>query len=517
MKKSPWCGVLALLVLLSGCGREGREGPLAIMLPVEANTLDPHYTTATIEWSILMNVFDSLVARRGDMTLAPALAEHWEVDESGRVWTFRLRKGVRFHNGEPFDAESVRYTFERMRDPKLKPRITIHRRIFLDRVEKVDSHTVRIHTRRPVATLPVWMVNAFMLPPGYYSSTPARELLRKPVGTGPYKLVKWIKDVRIEMEANENWWKGRPHVPRAIWRAVPEASSRMAELETGGADIILNISPDQGKTIDTSTGGLRFEGVRGGRRIYVGVRTDHGPLRDARVRRALNYAVDFGVVVKNLLLGNGARMASVVNPPNADPALKPYPHDPAKARALLAEAGFRDTDGDGVREFNGKPFALALDVPASRYLKGKEMAESVAANFRAVGVDVRVVPLEWSVFLSKRRKKTLAPLYFHGFSSAFNEELDLAALNPNLFANLTAWRDPDFVAHYRQLRRTFDPEGRRRIAYAMQRIVRDAAPWVFLWNQHDFFGISGRTQWTPRPDERIYLPSIRLKAKAAKG
>ena len=512
MKKILLCGCCLLLLSLAACGREAKDRPLTVLLSVEANTLDPHFATSTIEWSVLMNLFDPLIQRRDDMTLGPALAERWEVDETKRVWTLHLRKGVKFHNGEPFDAESVRYTFERMRDAKLKPRITVARRISLDKVEKADAHTVRIHTKRPVANLPVWMVNAFMLPPKYYSSASPKELLRKPVGTGPYRLLKWIKDDRIEMAANPDWWRGGPKIARAVWRPVPEASARIAELETGGADIIMNISPDQAKTMAASRDALQFKGVQGGRRVYIGIRTDHGALGDERVRRALNYAVDFGAIAKSVLLGHGSRMGSVVNAPNGDPDVRAYPYDPDKARALLADAGLKDADGDGVLETeSGEAFALKLDVPASRYLKGKEMAESVAANFRAVGVEVEVIPLEWSVFLSKRRKKTLAPLYFHGFSSAFNEELDLGALRPDLFANLTAWRNEAFIENYGKLGQTFDPEERRRISYAMQRIVREDSPWVFLWNQYDFFGVSARAEWTPRPDERIYLPAVRFK------
>ncbi len=211
MKKTLLCGLCCLLALaLAACGREAKEDrPLTILLSVEANTLDPHYATSTIEWSILMNMFDSLVHRRDDMTLAPALAERWEVDETKKVWTFHLRKGVKFHNGEPFDSESVRYTFERMRDEKLKPRITVHRRIFLDKVETTDSHTVKIHTRRPVATLPVWMVNALMLPPAHYASTPPKELLRKPVGHRTIQ-TREVGQGRSNRDGGQRWLVERP-------------------------------------------------------------------------------------------------------------------------------------------------------------------------------------------------------------------------------------------------------------------------------------------------------------------
>ncbi|MFQ5694098.1 MAG: ABC transporter substrate-binding protein, partial [Nitrospinota bacterium] len=458
---------------------------MTVLVSVEANTLDPHFATSTIEWSILMNIFDPLIVRNDDMTLGPGLAERWEVDGSKKVWTFHLRKGVSFHNGEPFDAKSVQFTFERMRDKKLRPRTTIYRRIFLDHVEIVDDHTVRIHTKRPVATLPVWMVNAFMLPPKYYASTPPKEVLRKPVGTGPYKMVEWVKDDHIRMEANEKWWRKKPGIKVAVWRPVPEASARLAELETGGADIITNISPDQARTFEKEERGLQLKAIHGGRRVYIGIRTNFGPFGDKRVRQALNYAVNFERVSKNILLGHGSRLQSVVNAPNNNPAVKAYPYDPGKAKRLLAEAGLKDGDGDGIVEFQGKPFEVRMDVPASRYLKGKEISEVVANSLRKVGVQVEVVPLEWSVFLSKRRKKTLAPLYFHGFSSAFNAELDVGVLRPNLFANLTAWKNADFIDGYRTLGQTFDPEERKKVSFRLEEIIHEEAPWIFLWNQYD--------------------------------
>ena len=202
------------LLALQSCSGGGEEGrPLTILVSVESRTFDPHFASSTVEWSFLMNVFDALVVRQDDMTLGPGLAERWEIDDSKKVWTFHLRKGVKFSNGEPFDARSVKFTLERIQDPKIKARTTIARRMALDRVEIVDDYTVKIHTKRPVATLPIWLVNGFMLAPKYYSETPLKEVLRKPVGTGPYKMVKWVKDDFVLMEANENWWKGTPEVP----------------------------------------------------------------------------------------------------------------------------------------------------------------------------------------------------------------------------------------------------------------------------------------------------------------
>lgn len=512
-KRRTFAALTALWAALSlgGCGKSDANRPLTILVSVEANTLDPHFATSTIEWTILMNVQEPLVARADDMGGVPALAERWEVDASQKVWTFHLRKGVKFTNGEPLDARAVKYTFERMRDKKLRTRITVPGRIALERVEEVDAHTVRLHTRTPIAIVPVWLVNAFILPPKYYAAAPLKEVLSKPVGTGPYKVAEWVKDSHIRMEANGEWWKGRPKIPAVVWRPVPEASARLAELETGEADLITNITADQAKVLEGKKAGFKNFKVQGGRRVYVGIRTDWGVFGDPRVRRAMNHAVNFELIARKFLLGHGARMASVVLPPNANPEVKPYPYDPAKAKALLAEAGLKDTDGDGVLEAGGRPLRIKMDVPAARYLQGLEMAEAVAADLRAVGIHVGVQPLEWSVFLSNRRKKTLSPLYLHGFSSAFNEETDLGVLRPSLFANLTAWNHPQFVASYRDLRTTFDAEARKKLSYGLQALIHEEAPWIFLWNQYDFFAGSSRVEWKPRPDERIFVPAIQMK------
>ena len=165
--------------------RRGERRPLTILVAVEPRTLDPHFATTTVELNLLMNVFDALVVRRADMTLGPGLAERWKIDRTRKVWTFHLRKGVRFTNGEPFDARSVKFTFGRMVSGRLRPWITVPDRIALERVEIADAHTVRIHTRSPAAALPSWLVNAFMLAPEYYGGTSPRKAARNPGGDGP--------------------------------------------------------------------------------------------------------------------------------------------------------------------------------------------------------------------------------------------------------------------------------------------------------------------------------------------
>ncbi|MBT3350799.1 MAG: ABC transporter substrate-binding protein [Nitrospinaceae bacterium] len=502
-----FCLVIALLIL-PACG--GGERPLIILVPVNSQTLDPHFATSTVELSILMNVFDSLITRRADMSLAPGLAERWEVDDSRRIWTFHLKKGIKFTNGEPFDSRSVKFTFNRMENSKFQSGNAISRRISFGRLETVNEHTVRLHTKRPVATLPNWLVNAFMLPPRYYSETPAGEVKFQPVGSGPYKIVANQSANEIRMEANETWWNGKPRIPSVLWRTVPKAKDRVSQLQEGKADLITTISPHEGLLV-SSIKGSQMKSIPGGRRIYIGIRQTFGPFKDKRVRQAMNHALNFGQISQRLLNGHGFRLASIVNKPGADPSIRPYSYDPRKAKALLAEAGLKDTDGDGILEKNDIPLSLKIDVPLARYLKGREMTALIIRQLGAVGIKVELNPLKWTAFLERRRNNAFSPLYFHGFSSDFNEELDLGVLRPNLQRNLTHWIHPPFIDGYTRLSQTFAPNKRKKLSHKLQRIVREEAPWIFLWNQYDFYGLGPNVEWTPRPDERIYLPSIVLE------
>jgi peptide/nickel transport system substrate-binding protein len=510
-RRPSWICAYAFFFILSlaSYGCTGSDKPFVVLMPVGADTLDPHFATSTIEWNILMNVQEALAARDGDMRPVPALAESWEVDTSKKAWTFHLRQGVKFQNGESLDARAVKYTFERMRDKKLNPPITVPNRIALERVEEVDARTVRIHTQMPIAFLPVWLVNAFILPPKHYSSTPPGEVRGKPVGTGPYKLTEWLKGDRVRMEANLEWWKGKPKIPAVVWRPVPVPSARLVAMESGEADLITEITVEQAKVLQGKRGGISVFSVQGGRRVYIGIRTDWGPFGDRRVRQAMNYAVNFESITNRVLRGYGTRMASIVPFPNNNPNVGRYPYDPAKSKALLAEAGLKDTDGDGVLEYSGAPLRIKMDVPRDRYLQGEEIAETVAADLRAVGLQVEVQLLEWPAFLSNRRKKALSPLYFHGFSSAFIDETDLGVVRPSLSANLTGWKNQEYAESYRRLRYEFDVKERNKISDGLQVLIREEAPWIFLWNQFEFFAGSTRvSSWAPRPDERIYIPDI---------
>lgn len=466
-----------------------------IGLNIGANTLDPHFISSTQEYGILKNVFEHLVWINHETGgFDPRLATSWEqIDDL--TWEFELREGVTFQNGEPFNAEAVKYTIERTVDPEVGSNNRFPGAVHFDHVEVVDEYTVRIITTQPAPTMltQLWILQ--IVPPDYYSNTPLEELARNPVGTGPYKLVEWVKDDHMTFETWDGYWGEQPPVKRVIYRPLPEISTRLAELETGGVDIAIDVSPDNMQTLEDLEN-IDVRTVKSGRRVFFGLRSDRAPLNSVQVRQALNYGLNWDSINRNILNGIGERMATYVTGPHRNPELEPYPYDPEKAKELLAEAGYADG------------FEMTLEVPVARYLKGEEISQAAAADWEDLSIEVNVVPLEWSVYVQKViLKKDPDGAFLLGLSSAFNPYDDLNNLHPDfVFANYH-WEDQEYLDLLDEYP-TADEERRQEISYEAQKIVHDRGPLVMLWKQVQIYGVNDRLGWQPRPDDYIIAEDI---------
>ncbi len=489
--------VILCLAMLASAGPAG--GRVVVGLNIDANTLDPHFVSSTQEYGMLKSIYEHLVwfdPAKGEFQ--PMLATSWK--RVGLLtWEFRLRQGVRFTNGEPFDAEAVKYTIERTIDPKVNSNNRFPGAVNLDRVKVVDPYTVRIITKRPAATMltQLWILQ--LVPPKYFSSTPLSELARKPVGTGPYKVVEWVKDDHITLEANPDYWGPKPAIKTVVFRPIPEVSTRVAELQTGGVDVAIDIPPDQAKTLEANPN-VQVERIPSGRRVFFGLRSDRPPLDNVKVRQALNYGLNFDVINQSLLSGMGQRLATYVVPPFGDPSLQPYPYDPTKAKQLLAEAGYP----------NG--FDITLEVPVARYLKGEDISQAAAADWVKVGVRVKVVPLEWGVFVKKIfQERNPEGIYLLGLASAWNDIDDLYDMHPDFVFAEEKWRDPEYLDLYPKLVLSATKEQHQKLSYKLQEIIHDRGPMVMVWRQVQIYGVNKRLVWTPRLDDYIYPAAMQLK------
>ena len=258
------------------------------------------------------------------------------------TWEFKLRKGVKFHNGEDFNAAAVKFVLERMADPKLKLRQTVFQGV-IDRVDVVDDTTARIVTKKPYPVMDAMLcIYGQVIPPKYFQEKGPVHFATHPVGTGPYKFVSWAKDDQLVLQANENYWRGAPKIKKVIFRPIPEATTRVAGLQTQELDIIVNIPPHLMRLMDWK-GRSFVSKVPSVRVIFMAFdNTKGGPVADKRARQAIAQAIDMETIIKKVLEGNGLLLGSPLTKYHFgyDPTIKPYLYNPEKAKKLLAEVGY---------------------------------------------------------------------------------------------------------------------------------------------------------------------------------
>src|SRR6266487_1065389 len=376
-------------------------GTVVVAQGVDPTTLDPMNHQESPATVVANNLFDGLIERDPDLNLVPLLAESYQ-SVSPTTWEFKLRRGIRFHNGEPFDAESVKFSLERLIDPRLKLRggsaFTN-----LTHVEIVDPFTVRVHSKGGWPLLPAVLTlgQAAMLPPKYYREKEIPYLQKNPVGSGPFKLVRWVKDDRIELEANEQYWRGASRIKRLVFKPIPDDAVRVAALQNGEVGVAVNIPPHLAGVIANhpklflSTA----PSVRTIQLLYYTHQFDAqhkligpypGPVADKRVRQAMNAAVDVDEIIKGVLDGKGVRVATMLTDKHFgfDPQFKPIKQDPGRVKQLLAEAGFPS----GVE--------MIVNAPQGRYVRDKEVAEAVAGQLTKAGIRVNLRVHEWGNYLN---------------------------------------------------------------------------------------------------------------------
>lgn len=495
---------LAMAGLGLGCGQ---SNDLTVANSTDISTFDPFGMFSRVEISFADHLFQTLTLFSDNLEIEPLLATSWERLEGDTTWTIHLREGVRFHNGEVFDAEAVKFSIE-----------TIYKRnenglavggasvavpsADIIRIDIVDALTVNLTTGSPKALLPFYLSQIFMLPPGHYSKASDADRAENAVGSGPYVVEERIRDSHVSLVSNPDYWGKPPVMNRIVFRVIPEVSTRIAELETGGVHIITGLPFDQAALLNDSQG-VHVAAIEGGRRMMVGITTNGGnpALRDKRVRQALNYAIDFDAISEGLYGSQVKRMSHVFNPPFNHPTLEAYPYDPDRARALLAEAGFP----------NGLELD-ALDTPFGKWIQDMELAQTIEAHLAAVGVTLKqgVRSYEWGNYRSKLLSYDLPSLFMQGSGGEFElltEAADLTITSPS---NFYRWENAEYESLWADLQGELDANRREKIGYRMQEIVQEEAPWIFLYISPDTYGVSDRTDWQPRRDEIIHLWDVSL-------
>ncbi len=483
-------------LLFPGVGQALAQGqkPPTLVQGVDPETLDPQFGESGVMANVLGNVLEPLVNYNRKMQLVPVLAESYEVLPDKVTWRIKLREGVKFQNGKPFNAEAVKFTVERTMDKSLRAQglnDPFPSRSGVTGVRVVNSQTVDIVLGAPNIIFPVFLYFLFILEPSYYASKSPRDTAVAPVGTGPWRVDEWAKGDHLTMSAFSGYWRGAPQMKQVIWRPVPEKSTRMNMLITGEADIAIALSPDDIPIVERVSK-LRVSIAPGSRRMHIGIPTDIPRYKDRRVRYALNHAIDYDGLAKGLLgrLAPPRRtLVLVAGETWINPRLKPFEFNRQRARNLLNEAGFPTNQ------------RIRIYTPVGRYLKDKEIAEAVAGQFREIGLQAEAVPLDWTVYTDKMRSPGgMDDLYLLGLGSRYNGPEDLSIVTTGQIWDQTKWitstqNGPKFNEMYKQLSETFDPKKQFEMAFQMETIFMEEAPWINLWLQPGASGVNRRLDW----------------------
>ncbi|MGW8285445.1 MAG: peptide-binding protein [Candidatus Deferrimicrobiaceae bacterium] len=503
MKIARIIAVAVAVALAAGCAKK-RD---AAETPAPSSGAAPAYGDAIVEGSIgdvsgfltavtsdsashtaAGYVFNGLVRYDRNLKLEGELAESWEVSPDGRKITFHLRKGVRWHDGKPFTSEDVMFTYRRMIDPNTP---TAYAEDFkqVTRASNPDPNTFIVEYEKPFApALASWGMH--VLPKHLLETYPdisRSPLNKKPVGTGPFRFVEWKTGEKTVFEANPDYFEGRPYLSRVITRVIPDPATMFLELKSGGIDM-MGLTPlqytRQTKTEEFRKSFNKYRYLSFGY-TYLGFRLSHPLFSDRRVRQAFAYAINKKEIIDGVLFGLGQEATGPYKPGTwaHNPDVKRYPYDPERAKALLAEAGWKDAGGKGVLEKGGRKFAFTVLTNAGNESRAKT-AEIIQQNLAAVGIRMEIRTLEWSAFINEFVDKRKFDAVILGWSiSQDPDQYDIWSSKKTgpKELNFVGFADAEVDRLLEEGRRTFDIEKRKKAYFRIQEILAEEQPYVFLY------------------------------------
>jgi peptide/nickel transport system substrate-binding protein len=482
------------------------QDTLTVALVWINDTLDPHMHFQRVGILININMFDSLLHKNTKLQYEPSLATSWKA-LNDTTWEFKLRKGVKFHNGDVLTAEDVKFSFDRVLEPgkeqKRSPQYGNVRAI--KEVRIVNPDTIHLVTDKPFPLLLERLVFFPIVPKKHIEKVgDAAFAETATVGTGPWKLVEWKRGQHLRLEAFNDHWRGKPAFKNLVFREIPEVATQIAELKTGGVDLIRNVSADlvpelkaHAQTYVTSAPILRTH------YIQLDMRTE--PFNKKLVRQAANYAMDREAIVQKMLAGLGKPMATVVHSAafGYDPSVAVYPYDPKKARALLAQAGY--------------PNGVDITIH-SGFTEFRPVFEAMAQMLTDAGIRTTAKIWDpgpaWNKFFQGEGKAVHGFYGSWGYYSVFDAD---AILHPLYHTEPGGWigkwytRVEGLDQMIDQARSILDQPRRRQIYSQIQKLIKEEAPSIFLFHQYDTLGVSKKVDYAARGDEWLWLYDAKPK------
>jgi len=459
---------------------EGTIGEPSILIPMLAGDSASH--------NIAGLVYNGLVKYDTDLSVIGDLAESWEISKDGLVITFHLRKGVKWADGVEFTADDVMFGYKTIIDEKTP---TAYSEDFrqVKKAEVLDRYTFRVTYEKPFAPALTSWGSLVVLPRHLLEGKDITksELARNPIGMGPYKLNKWTSGQELLLDSYHDYFEGRPYIDHYMYRIIPDSATMFLELQAGGIDM-MGLTPIQyTKQTETAFFKSNYQKFRYPTfaYTYMGLNLKHPFFMDKRVRQAIAYAIDKSEIVDVVLFGLGSPSTGpyVPNTWPYNPNVKKYEHDPKKALQLLKEAGWRDTDGDGVLDKEGKPFEFTIFTNMGNTLR-MNTATIIQWRLARVGIKVEIRALEWSTFINEFIDKRRFQAVILGWSIGLDpDQFDIWHSSKTKVKefNFVSYNNPEVDELLDRGRRTFDIAERKRAYFRIQEILADELPYIFLY------------------------------------
>ena len=505
LKGAAALGAAAAVPLIPGGARAQttQKKELIVGQGGDISKFDPHFSTSSNDIRISFNVYDNLVSRRPDGKLHPGLATEWKTQGS-TTWVFKVRQGVKWHNGDPFSSADAKFSLERTLDPTVKTRVNT---VFttIDRIEAPDAGTLIIHTKKPDPLLPARLAfyGGQIVPKKYLEAVGGDTFNTKPVGTGPVQFVSWTKDDKVVLDANPNYWGGRIDVDRVIFRAIPEMAPRIAALLKGEVDVITQLPPDQGDRVNanasTRVAGALYAGL-----YVLAVNSKIKPLDNPLVKQALSLGIDREAIVKELWRGRGIVPSGPIarGDNHFDASLPPLAYNPKEARERLKKAGYKNEE-------------IVIETTSGYTANDKPMSEAIAAMWKDVGVNAKVEIVEYSVRAQKNRDKSFKGLWWSDPTSTLGDPDGmmwrlLAPGGPQDY-----WRHAKFDELGEAARFSIDEKFRGQAYKDMTKVFLEHLPWVPVIQPYEDYGLQKYVDWTPNPNQQFEIRRFNFKMRRA--
>lgn len=474
-------------------------GTLVREIGAEPATLNPVTATDAYEGVVNGGIYETL-SRRNSRTLEfePLLARSWEVSEDRLSYTFHLRKDVKWHDGTPFTADDVVFSYNAVKDPKVA---AAHLQSYYKDVRsytKIDSHTVRCEYSKPYflafefcSGIPV--VARHVFEKGDFNRNPAG---RRPVGTGPYVFESWETGREITVRKNPDYWGEPPSLDRIVYSVILDPTVKLQLMRKQELDFA-SLLPLQWsrQTCDASFAKkFRRATYTVPAYSYIGWNSERPYFSDRRVRRAMTHLVDRETILEKILLGLGETVVTTffVNSPEYPDDVEPYPYDPEKARALLDEAGWKDTDGDGVRDKDGVKFRFEFLLSSGSQL-GEKISTILKEELSRSGVEMTIRRMEWAVFIKNINERRFDAATLGWSLAAETDPYQLwHSSQAEGGSNFVGFRNPRADALIERAREEFSRPERVKMYREFSRILREEQPYTFLFARKATVAVHGR-------------------------